>query len=304
MATASIQIVLAKDGNVSQQIVNERSMAATNDDSEPAAPVAASAGGKRNVFDMFSLDGRVAVITGGARGLGYSMAEGLCAAGLSGVAILDLQSDLGERACEQLYSEFGVTAKFYRLDVRDEVAVQDAMNSVVRDLGRIDILILSAGVADIVQVEEYSPEKFRRVIDINLNGSFICAQAAGRLMIAAGRGGSIVFVGSMSGSIVNWPNPQCAYNSSKAAVIHLMKSLSAEWAKHRIRCNSISPGYMDTPLNTTFESEYFHEWKSRTPMGRLGRPDELAGCALWLASDASSYCTGSDIIIDGGYTVL
>ncbi|KAK9244443.1 hypothetical protein V1506DRAFT_541557 [Lipomyces tetrasporus] len=161
------------------------------------------------------------------------------------------------------------------------------MDSVVRDLGRIDIVILSAGVADIVHAEEYSPEKFHRVIDINLNGSFFCAQAAGKLMIAAGRGGSIIFVGSMSGSIVNWPNPQCAYNSSKAGVIHLMKSLSAEWAKHRIRCNSISPGYMDTPLNTVFEEGYFHEWKSRTPMGRVG-----------------SFCTGSDILIDGGYTVL
>ncbi|KAK9370009.1 hypothetical protein V1509DRAFT_618264 [Lipomyces kononenkoae] len=266
--------------------------------------VAAPAPRKRNVFDMFRLDGRVAVITGGARGLGYAMAEGLCAAGLSAIAILDLQTDLGESACEQLHSEYGVTARFYRLDVRDEEAVQDAMDAVVRDLGKIDILLLSAGVADLVLAEEYSPAKFRRVIDINLNGSFICAQAAGKHMIAAGRGGSIIFIGSMSGSIVNRPQSQSAYNASKAGVIHLMKSLSAEWAQYGIRCNSISPGYMDTPLNTAFEQEYFPEWKARTPMGRLGQPEELAGCALWLASNASSFCTGSDIIIDGGYTVI
>ncbi|KAK9244437.1 hypothetical protein V1506DRAFT_321112 [Lipomyces tetrasporus] len=120
-----------------------------------------AAGGKRSVFDMFRLDGRVAVITSGARCLGYSMAEGLCAAGLSGIAVLDVQSDLGERACERLHSEYGVNARFYRLDVRDEVLTQDAMNFAIRDLGRIGILILSAGVADIVEAEKYSPEKFR-----------------------------------------------------------------------------------------------------------------------------------------------
>ncbi|KAJ8104415.1 hypothetical protein POJ06DRAFT_279846 [Lipomyces tetrasporus] len=287
MATVSVQITPTKDAIVSQQMFDERVTMRANDASRTVAPAPASAGVRRNVLDMLRLDGKVAVITGGARGLGYSMAEGLCAAGLSGIAIIDLQSDLGEHACKQLHVQFG-----------------GAMDSVVRDLGRIDIAILSAGIADIVHAEEYSPERFRRVIDVNLNGSFFCAQAAGKQMIAAGRGGSIIFVGSMSGSIVNWPNPQCAYNSSKAGVIHLMKSLSAEWAKHRIRCNSISPGYMDTPLNTVFEEGYFREWKSRTPMGRLGQPEELAGCALWLASEASSFCTGSDILIDGGYTVL
>ncbi|KAK9246757.1 hypothetical protein V1506DRAFT_534229 [Lipomyces tetrasporus] len=313
MAAVSVQVAPADNVMASatsfapsaQIMVDEcQNAIATKAPAESLAPLTTTVPRKRNVFDMFRLDGRVAVITGGARGLGYSMAEGLCAAGLSGIAILDLQSDLGEQACEQLHSEYGVSARFYRLDVRDEDAVQDAMDAVVRDLGRIDILVLSAGVADIVHAEDYSPAKFRRVIDINLNGSFVCAQAAGKHMIAAGRGGSVIFVGSMSGSIVNWPNPQSAYNASKAGVIHLMKSLSAEWAKYRIRCNSISPGYMDTPLNTTYEEAYFHEWKSRTPMNRLGQPEELAGCALWLASDASSYTTGSDILIDGGYTVL
>ncbi|KAK9456685.1 hypothetical protein V1511DRAFT_495013 [Dipodascopsis uninucleata] len=257
-----------------------------------------------NVMSLFRLDGRVAVVTGGARGLGFSMAQGLCSAGISGIAILDLQSDLGEESCKELNTKYGVNAKFYRVDVRDESNVQEIMDSVVHDLGRLDILICSAGVADLVHAEEYSAAKFRRVIDINLNGSFICAQAAAKHMIAAGNGGSVVFIGSMSGSIVNWPQPQSAYNASKAGVIHLMKSLAAEWSRFRIRCNSISPGYMDTPLNTTYEGPLFEEWKSRTPMGRLGSPEELAGCALWLASDASSFCTGSDILIDGGYSVI
>ncbi|KAK9450264.1 uncharacterized protein V1518DRAFT_413397 [Limtongia smithiae] len=260
--------------------------------------------GRRSVFDMMRLDGKVAVVTGGAGGLGFAMCEGLCSAGLAGIAIFDLVTDMGEMACQQLREDYGVDARFYRLDVRDENQVQACMDASVEDFGKIDILICSAGVADLVHAEEYSAAKFRRVIDINLNGTFYCAQAAGKHMIAANNGGSIIFIGSMSGTIVNWPQPQCAYNASKAGVIHLMKSLAAEWATHHIRCNSISPGYMDTPLNSSFADTLFGEWKSRTPMGRLGKPEELAGAALWLASPASGFCTGSDIIIDGGYTAI
>ncbi|KAK9459223.1 uncharacterized protein V1516DRAFT_569124 [Lipomyces oligophaga] len=258
---------------------------------------------KRTLMDMFRLDGKVAVISGGARGLGFAMAQGLCEFGLEGIAILDRQHDLAEEACASLKAQYGVKAECYKIDVRDETAVEKAMDAVVHDLGHIDVLICSAGVADLVAAEDYAPAKFRRVIDINLNGAFICAQAAGKHMIAAGNGGSVVFIGSMSGSIVNYPNPQCAYNASKAGVVHLMQSLASEWSQYNIRCNSISPGYMDTPLNTPFENTLFKDWKSRTPMHRLGQPEELAGCAVWLASDASTFTTGSDILIDGGYTV-
>ncbi|KAK9427594.1 hypothetical protein V1505DRAFT_402465 [Lipomyces doorenjongii] len=257
MTTVSVQIPLAEDSLASvkssemslQQFVDGTFTSATNDASSAVAQAMSPACGKRSVFDLFRLDGRVAVITGGARGLGYS-----CAAG-----------DLGERACEQLHPDYGVSARFYRLDARDEVAVQDGMNFALHDFGRIDILILSAGVG-------------RRLLP---------RKAAGKHMIASGRGGWV-----HAASIVNWPNPQSSqsdYNASKAGVIHLMKSLSAKWSQHRIRCNSISPGYMDTPRNTIYEER---------------NPDAQPGCALWLASDASSYCTGSDILTDGGYTVL
>lgn len=264
----------------------------------PEPPFAA-----KNYLNKFRLDGKVGLVTGGARGLGFCMAEGLCSAGLAGIAILDVQQDLGMDAIEKLHKAYGVKAEFYKVDVRDEVSVNEVVDSIVRDLGRIDIVVNSAGVADLTFAEEYPAEKFRRVIDINLNGSFLVAQAVGKQMIAQGTGGSMVFIASMSGSIVNWPQPQCAYNASKAGVRHLMKSLAAEWAVHGIRCNSISPGYMDTALNRSYNT-LFNEWKERTPLGRLGDPDELSGCAIWLASDASSFCTGSDIIIDGGYTVL
>lgn len=257
----------------------------------------------KNFLAKFRLDGKVAVVTGAARGLGFSMAEGLCSAGVKGVAILDVQTDLGLDAIQKLHTAYGVQAQFYKVDVRDENAVQEIMDSIARDLGSIDILVNSAGIADLVHAEDYPADKFRRVIDINLNGSFVIAQAAARHMIAQGTGGSMVFIASMSGSIVNWPQPQSAYNASKAGVKHLMKSLAAEWAVHRIRCNAISPGYMDTALNRSYKT-LFNEWKERTPLGRLGDPDELSGACIWLASEASAFCTGSDIIIDGGYTTL
>ncbi|CAN6608481.1 probable NADP-dependent mannitol dehydrogenase [Trichomonascus vanleenenianus] len=273
-----------------------------------AADIANAAAGEvpfeaKNFLTKFRLDGKVALVTGGARGLGFSMAEGLCSAGLKGVAILDVQEELGLDAIEKLHRGYGVQAQFYKVDVRDEKSVEEVIQAVVHDLGQIDIVVNSAGVADLVHAEEYPAEKFRRVIDINLNGSFLVTQAAAKHMIARGQGGSVVFIASMSGHIVNWPQPQSAYNASKAAVRHLMKSLAAEWAVHKIRCNSISPGYMDTALNRAYTT-LFNEWKERTPMGRLGDPDELTGACIYLASEASAFCTGSDIVIDGGYTVL
>ncbi|ODQ68287.1 NAD(P)-binding protein [Nadsonia fulvescens var. elongata DSM 6958] len=259
--------------------------------------------GPKDFMSKFRVDGKVAVVTGGARGLGFSMAEGLCSVGLAGIAIIDVQNELGMDACERLNRAYGVKALFYKVDIRDEIAVKETIDSVAYDLGSIDIVVNSAGVADLVHAEEYPSEKFRRVIDINLNGSFIVTQAAARHMIVQGTGGSVVFIASMSGSIVNWPQPQSAYNASKAGVKHLMKSLAAEWAVHKIRCNSISPGYMDTALNRGYKT-LFEDWKSRTPLGRLGDPDELTGACIYLASEASAYCTGSDITIDGGYTII
>ncbi|KAF3164962.1 hypothetical protein TWF106_009915 [Orbilia oligospora] len=164
-------------------------------------------------------------------------------------------------------------------------------------------MLCSAGIADSnIKAEEYPLDKFRRLIDINLTGSFICAQAAARAMIDKGTGGSIIFIASMSGHIVNYPQQQACYNASKAAVIQLMKSLAAEWAQYGIRCNSISPGYMDTALNRVPALEAQKTiWKSRTPQERLGNVDELNNTAVFLASEASSFMTGSDLLIDGGY---
>jgi NAD(P)-dependent dehydrogenase (short-subunit alcohol dehydrogenase family) len=145
---------------------------------------------------------------------------------------------------------------------------------------------------------------FRRLIDINLTGSFLMSQAVGKAMIAAGKPGSIILVASMSGSIVNYPQEQSCYNASKAGVVHLGKSLAAEWAKYNIRVNCISPGYMDTALNRVPALEAQKKiWVGLTPQMRLGAVDDLNGLAVFLASDASSFMTGTNVLIDGGYSL-
>jgi NAD(P)-dependent dehydrogenase (short-subunit alcohol dehydrogenase family) len=156
-----------------------------------------------------------------------------------------------------------------------------------------------------LKAETYEPEKFRRLIDINVIGSFLVAQATARTMIKSGNGGSIVFVASMSGRIVNYPQEQSAYNASKAAVIQLGKSLAAEWAPYGIRVNCISPGYMDTALNRVPALDAQKKiWRDLTPQKRLGRVDELNNLAVFLASDASSFMTGADCIIDVSFKSL
>ena len=233
------------------------------------------------------------------------MAQSLCGCGLAGIAILDVLAEVGDEAVAALNAEFGIPAQFYKIDVRDERAVSETIAGVAEQFGRVDILICSAGICDNIKAEEYEAERFRRVMDINVTGSFLCAQACARQMMAQKQGGSIILIGSMSGHIVNYPQPQCAYNASKAAVIHLAKSLAAEWSPYAIRVNSISPGYMATKLT---EAEHFRDlkkiWSDRTPLGRLGQDYELNGAVMFLASDAGSFTTGADMLIDGGYGVL
>lgn len=155
-----------------------------------------------------------------------------------------------------------------------------------------------------IPAETYDHNMFRRLIDINLTGSFLMSQAVGKAMMAAGKPGSIVLVASMSGSVVNYPQEQSCYNASKAGVVQLGKSLGAEWAKYNVRVNMISPGYMDTALNNVPALDAQKViWKSLTPQNRLGAVDDLNGLAVFLASDASAFMTGSNVIIDGGYTL-
>lgn len=241
----------------------------------------------------------------GARGLGNFMARACVEAGAKAIALFDANPDLGDEAARELHEKTGLPVSFFKVDVRDEKAIQAAVDKVVELHGSPDVLINSAGIADSnLPAENYDAAMFRRLIDINLNGSFFMSQAVGRAMIAAGKRGSIILVASMSGSIVNYPQEQSCYNASKAGVIQLGKSLAAEWAKYNIRVNCISPGYMDTALNKVPALDAQKKiWKSLTPQSRLGNVDELNGLCIFLASDASSFMTGANCVIDGGYSL-
>ena len=257
------------------------------------------------------------------------MAQALCESGIKAVALFDIQPALGEKMAEELSHATQIPVKYFNVDVVNQHKVESAVKQVVKEFGTIDVLINSAGVAiSNLPAERHSVKTFQKTLEINLVGSFRVARAVAKHMIQAAQSNgsqrsrkqlpghpapppqgrlkdrSIIFIASMSGSIVNYPQEQCAYNASKAGVIQLTKSLSAEWAKYGIRCNSVSPGYMDTVLNRTEELEAQKViWRDRTPLGRLGDEDELDNVVVWLAGEGSRFCTGSDILVDGGYSV-
>ena len=253
-------------------------------------------------LDKFKLPGRVALVTGGASGIGYCIVEALAEAGAV-VTIADLnQGDIDAAAAK--LAEKGHAADGVVMDVTDAARVAKVADDLVRKHGRVDILVNNAGIArSEIPAEAMEDERWLNVLDVNLNGSFWCARAFGRHMLAAGSG-AIVNVGSMSGFIVNRPQGQSHYNASKAAVHHLTKSLAAEWAPRGVRVNAVAPTYIATPINAFADrnSEMYHRWIDGTPMGRLGEPEEVASVVLFLASDAASLMTGSIVLVDGGYS--
>lgn len=257
-----------------------------------------------HVLDLFRLDGKLAVITGAAQGLGRAMAEALADCGAD-IAILDLNVEKAAVTAEEIAEQYQVKAKAYKVNVASAESCQEAVKQVHDDWGHIDILLNDAGICINENAEDVPLEHWHKVIDINMNGVWYMSQAVGKIMIEQ-KGGNIINVSSMSGFIVNDPQGQVSYNTSKAGVAHMTKSLAAEWVKYGIRVNSIAPGYMDTELvHKTYveDGEWARRWNSMTPMKRPGRPEELGPLAVYLASDASTYMTGSVILIDGGYTI-
>ncbi len=245
----------------------------------------------------FRLDGRRAVVTGGARGIGRAVAFALAGAGAA-VTIADRDLPAAEATGAAL-AGLGGQATALLLDVTDVAAVEAA----ARAASQTDILINNAGLVTNAPALDTTDADWRRVLDVDLDGVFWCARAFGRAMVARGRG-AIVNVGSMAGDIVVHPQGQPAYNAAKAAVHMLTRSLAAEWAKSGVRVNAVAPGYTATELTLLGRSkpDWFQSWLDRTPMGRLGEPDEIAAAVLFLASDASSFMTGSVVTVDGGYT--
>ena len=255
------------------------------------------------ILDKLRLDGKAAFVTGGARGIGKSIAIALAEAG-SDVAIADIDIDEAVKTAEEI-KRSGVNTIALRTDVTDAAQVEAMINDIVTAFGKLDIAFCNAGICINTPAEEMTFEQWKKVIDVNLTGVFLTAQAAGKYMLAHG-GGSIINTASMSGHIVNYPQPQCAYNASKAGVIQLTKSMAVEWAQKNIRVNSISPGYIGTDLvlNAPHLQPLIEQWNAVSPVRRMGRPDELQAIAVYLAGDASLFTTGSDFIIDGGFTCV
>jgi NAD(P)-dependent dehydrogenase (short-subunit alcohol dehydrogenase family) len=254
-------------------------------------------------LEKLKLDGRVAVITGGGQGIGAACAQALGEAGAS-VVVAEILPERVDAVVDTLRG-LGIEADGVVLDVRDSSQVDEVAALVAGRHGRVDVLVNNAGVAKSnVPAEDTSDEHWRFHMDINVDGLFWCCRAFGRQMLAQ-KSGSIINIGSMSGYIVNKPQPQAFYNASKAAVHQLTKSLAAEWGKRGVRVNAVAPTYIDTPL-TAFgikeHPEMYATWVEMTPIGRVGRPDEIASVVHFLASDAASLLTGSIILADGGYT--
>ncbi|MDR1886205.1 MAG: SDR family oxidoreductase, partial [Synergistaceae bacterium] len=189
-------------------------------------------------------------------------------------------------------------------DVTNEAEVDRALNDVLQHYGAVDVVFNNAGICIHKSTLEASIAEWREVIDVNLTGEYIVARAVGRIMIERGIKGSIINMASMSGSIVNVPQWQASYNASKAGVIHMTRSLAVEWANWGIRVNSLSPGYIATPMSVDTPQELKDAWMPLIPAHRMGNPEELVGAVIYLASPYSGYTNGSDLIVDGAYVCV
>jgi len=251
-------------------------------------------------MDLFRLVDQVAFVTGAGSGIGQRLAIGLAEAGAD-VACFDLPTSTGLAETAERIQGVGRRSLVLQGTVTDEADLEAAVAASEDQLGAMTVALNCAGIANSGAAEEMPLAQWQRMLDINLTGIFLSARAEARAMLPR-RQGSIVNIASMSGSIVNRGIQQIHYNASKAGVIHLTKSLAMEWVERGVRVNAISPGYTLTPMNLRPEvAEQRKVFEAETPMGRMASVDELVGPAVFLASRASSFCTGIDLIVDGGF---
>ena len=256
------------------------------------------------IIEKMRLDGKNIYVTGGARGIGKSVATAFMEAGAN-VAIVDVDIDEATKTAAELDAAHDGRSFAIACDVTVPEQVDAMVAKVVEEFGSLDVAFNNAGICMNIPAEEMTPAQWAKVININLTGIFLTAQAAGKVMLKQGHG-SIINTASMSAHIVNVPQPQCSYNASKAGVIQLTKSLAIEWAKRGVRVNCISPGYIGTDLTLSSESlkPLIAQWNAMAPMGRLGKPEELQSICVYLAGDTSTFTTGSDFVVDGAFTAF
>ncbi|KAI1753331.1 sorbitol utilization protein SOU2 [Xylaria castorea] len=267
------------------------------------------------VMPLFSLKGRTAIVSGAGAGIGLAVAHGLAEAGAN-VAIWYNSNKKALDEAANIETKFGVKCKAYQVNIGTYESVKEAVDEIVRDFnGRLDVFVANSGIAwEEGPFIDGSLDTMSKVLKVNLDGTFYCAKAAAlhwRRQRQEGTtvdgkplenylAGSFICTASISGHIANVPQMQTVYNASKAAVIHACKSFAVEWTGFA-RANSISPGYIQTEITAFISAEAKNVIRGRTPMGREGQPEELKGAYLYLASDASSYTTGIDLLVDGGY---
>jgi len=251
--------------------------------------------------DLFSLKGKVVVVTGasGSRGMGIEAARGCAEMGANLAITYSSRPEGGEKNAKELSETYGVKVKAYKLNIGSYDDVAKLVSEVIKEFGHIDAFIANAGKTADSGILDGTVEAWNEVIQTDLNGTFHCAKAVGAHFKERGTG-SFVITASMSGHIANFPQEQTSYNVAKAGCIHMARSLANEW-RDFARVNSISPGYIDTGLSDFVAKETQDLWNSMIPMNRNGVAKELKGAYVYLCSDASSYTTGADIVIDGGY---
>lgn len=251
------------------------------------------------ILDRLSLQGRTALVTGAGQGIGQAFALALAEAGAD-VAIVDINPDSARAVAAQV-AALGVRSLPLQVDVRCSDQVDRMVSDILSAWGHLDIGVNNAGIGMWAPGEEMTDEQWRSVLAVNLDGVFYCCRAEGRAMLAQGHG-KIINTASMSARIVNRPQCQVAYNASKAGVVHLTKSFAAEWAARGVRVNCISPGYTRTPLVDQV-AHLVDGWLADIPMGRMAETSDLQGALVYLASEASDYVTGHELVVDGGFTL-
>jgi len=261
------------------------------------------------IFDEFALTDRVSVITGANRGIGLDIALALGEAGSRAVYCIDIPdqpSEDWEISRDYIRKmDNGSRLEYVQADVRNQQEIWDKVEDIANKEGRMDVCVANAGILRFgTHCLDWTAEQFQEVMDVNTNGALFTAQAAGQQMKRFGQPGSIIMTASISGHIVNKGCEGLPYNTSKSAVLQMTRSMACELGPYNIRVNSISPGYILTKLTSMMlvdEPELVDSWAQSNPMGRIGSPRELRGLVTWLASDASSFCTGSDILITAGH---